>query len=394
VLLGVSYPPVQGEHDYYSVEEAAAVLGMTPARVLQMLTAGELEGLPPGATTERAWKVLLPVAPERDPAPGQAPPTEESPEDLESAPEPPEEAAGEEEQPEAARTGETTDETPDEGIGETDEELREDAGSSGWTTTKQAAKVLDVSRRSVQGYVRRGLLKAREEGAGVNKRFLISIDSLNELLDRRRRDADAAAKFAGASGEAEQAANLYASTGEALRHAIERVEARTAEATELRVRLEITERAQSTLREELAEERRRREEAERVRDDLRRELDTWRRLEESAEATAHEIHDRLAEERSGEEPPASPEPREEPEIHPVRPERAEPAEPVGPQREEPERLRLERVEPERTEPRESPVTAVDEQQGRGPIPDAGGPHEGTQRPWWRRMFGGRRQSWR
>jgi hypothetical protein len=39
--------------------------------------------------------------------------------------------------------------------------------------------------------------------------------------------------------------------------------------------------------------------------------------------------------------------------------------------------------------RESPVTAADEQQGRGPpVPDAGGPREeGTERPWWRRVFG-------
>ena len=43
-------------------------------------------------------------------------------------------------------------------------------------------------------------------------------------------------------------------------------------ATGLRVRLEITERAESTVRAELAEERRRREEAEREREDLRREL--------------------------------------------------------------------------------------------------------------------------
>ena len=165
-----------------------------------------------------------------------------------------------------ADSGEPLDESP----GETAGEGSEDAGSSGWTTTKQAAKVLGVSRRSVQGYVRRGILEAREEGEGVNKTFLVSIDSLNALRDRRRREATEAAKFAEISGKAAQTENLYANTGEALRHAIERVEARTAEATELRIRLEITEKAESTLREELAEERRRREAAERERDELRR----------------------------------------------------------------------------------------------------------------------------
>jgi hypothetical protein len=199
---------------------------------------------------------------------------DERKEDVESPPESPQKAADvKDEQPQAASTGETADEIPDEGTAEPDEVVREDAGRFGWTTTKQAAKVLGVSRRSVQGYVRRGLLEAREEGEGVNKRFHISIDSLNALLDQRRRDANEAAKFAGASADAEQTANLYANAGEALRHAIERVEARTAEATELRIRLQITEQAESTLRAELEEERRRRVEAERARDRLRRALE-------------------------------------------------------------------------------------------------------------------------
>jgi hypothetical protein len=68
-----------------------------------------------------------------------------------------------------------------------------------------------------------------------------------------------------------------------LRHVVDRLEARTVEATELRVRLEITERAESTLREELAEERRRREEAERQAEDLERRL---RERQEAAQAPA------------------------------------------------------------------------------------------------------------
>jgi hypothetical protein len=54
-------------------------------------------------------------------------------------------------------------------------------------------------------------------------------------------------------------------------------------ASEFRVRLEISEKAESTLREELAEERRRREEAERERDDLRRELYALREPRQSPE---------------------------------------------------------------------------------------------------------------
>jgi hypothetical protein len=89
--------------------------------------------------------------------------------------------------------------------------------------------------------------------------------------------------FAGASAEAEEAANIAANAGEGLRHVVDRLEARTVEATELRVRLEITERAESTVRAELAEERRRREEAEREREDLRRELQALQEARESPE---------------------------------------------------------------------------------------------------------------
>ena len=47
------------------------------------------------------------------------------------------------------------------------------------------------------------------------------------------------------------------------------------------------------------------------------------------------------------------------------------------------------LEPPSQEPRESPESAADEQQGRGLLPDAGGPQEPAQpRSWWRRMFGG------
>jgi hypothetical protein len=176
--------------------------------------------------------------------------------------------------------------------GEPLRDVREDLGRSGWTTTKQAAKVLGVSRRSVQGYVGRGILEAREEGEGVNRRFLVSIDSLNALVDRRKREAGEPANFAEASPQREETATPFANTGEGLRYLIERLETRTAEATELRIRLEeITERAQSTLEEEraralddLADERRLREEAEVERDELRRRLERPQEAPDSPES--------------------------------------------------------------------------------------------------------------
>ena len=167
---------------------------------------------------------------------------------------------------------ETSTQHPGEAVGERGEDL----AGSGWTTTKQAAKVLGVSRRSVQGYVRQGILEARDEGEGVNKRFLVSIDSLNALSARRKREAASRENFAKASAGLGERAKLAANTDEGLRHLIARLEARTEEATELRIRLELTEKAQSTLEDDLAEERRLREEAEREREDLRRKLEALR----------------------------------------------------------------------------------------------------------------------
>src|SRR4028119_2010618 len=93
--------------------------------------------------------------------------------------------------------GEARGELPTQPADEAAGERGEGPAGSGWTTTKQAAKVLGVSRRSVQGYVRRGLLEAREEGEGVTKRFIVSINSLNALRERRSDEALAAGELAG-----------------------------------------------------------------------------------------------------------------------------------------------------------------------------------------------------
>ena len=52
---------------------------------------------------------------------------------------------------------------------------------------------------------------------------------------------------------------------------------------------------------------------------------------------------------------------------------------------------VERIPPAIEPPRDAPgppETAADEQQGRGPAPDSVGPQTATERPWWRRVFGG------
>ncbi len=171
-----------------------------------------------------------------------------------------------------------------EAYGEVSEEPRE---GSGWTTTKAAAKALGVSRRTVQEYVRKGELEAFAEGEGVAKKYYVSIDSLAALQGRRRYGAKEASGFANVSswpeGSEKADEERREALGEVLRRTIERLETRTAEAADLRARLELTEKAESTLRESLDRERERADALQLEKDRLRTELEEahlswWRRF--------------------------------------------------------------------------------------------------------------------
>ncbi len=85
------------------------------------------------------------------------------------------------------------------------EYLGESGEGAGWTTTKVAAQMLGVSRRTVQAYVRRGESEARQEGEGPTKTFYVSIDSLNALRKWRSRKGSETASFAAVSADADVA---------------------------------------------------------------------------------------------------------------------------------------------------------------------------------------------
>jgi hypothetical protein len=110
-----------------------------------------------------------------------------------------------------------------------------------------------------QEYVRRGNLEAVVEGKSVSKAYYISIDSLNALRERRNSEAKGAQYFARVTSENEFSEKsrevVGEAVGETLRMVIERREARTAEAADLRTRLELTVQTESTLREALDRER-------------------------------------------------------------------------------------------------------------------------------------------
>ena len=120
------------------------------------------------------------------------------------------------------------------------EDVRNSRQDSGWTTTAAAAKALNVSPRTIRLYIEKGELEGRLE-EGTDKRiWLVSIDSLNTLRAKR-----------GTSGIVpDEYPEIAETVPEAMRELALRLESRAAEAAELRTRLELTEKTQSTLEQE------------------------------------------------------------------------------------------------------------------------------------------------
>jgi hypothetical protein len=154
------------------------------------------------------------------------------------------------------------------------------AGQSGWVTTKVAARMLRVDPRTVRKYIKQGKLVAETQGEGVEKTYLVSIDSLHELRgsrpDPRVNRDDTPREAAGSASNADLVDLVRDLSAEVTR--------RSSEAAELRTRLELTERAESSQREALEQrleaERILREQAERERDDL---LEVLRGVQEAPE---------------------------------------------------------------------------------------------------------------
>ncbi len=142
------------------------------------------------------------------------------------------------------------------------------AGGSGWTTTDVAAKALGVSPRSVRRFIDRGDLQGRKVKEGIVEAWEVSIDSLQALRDRRGPEGRVRRSV---RRESDEGPALSADMADLIRDLTTDLVRTSSEATELRVRLELTERAESTLREKLDRERERREQAERRVADLERE---------------------------------------------------------------------------------------------------------------------------
>lgn len=138
------------------------------------------------------------------------------------------------------------------------------SASSGWVTTDVAARAVRVSPRTIRRLIDRGELEAKAEGEGVERRWLVSVDSLHTL--RASRGAEDTRP--GIDREVSTADISADSIAGVLRELSARLEMRTAEAVEMRTRLELTEQAQSTVEDEA---RRLREENELLREELEAE---------------------------------------------------------------------------------------------------------------------------
>jgi chromosome segregation ATPase len=176
-----------------------------------------------------------------------------------------------------------------------------DEGSSGWVNTDVAAEALGVSARSVRNYIIDGALVARKEKEGINERYVVSVDSLHALRDQRKQQGKLQARRRRPSRQsestAEGAAEAVRKTAvDMLRETLTSLEVHMAQNAELQARLELTERAESTLREELERERQERLDAQGRAGSLERERsETQQRVAQLTEehAQLEEEHARL-----------------------------------------------------------------------------------------------------
>jgi hypothetical protein len=155
---------------------------------------------------------------------------------------------------------------------------------------------LRVDPRTVRKYIKQGKLEAKVEGEGVEKAYLVSIDSVYAL---RGRDPERTGLRMGRENSPRESAGLSASEDlvALVRELTTEVSRHSAEAAELRTRLELTERAESSQREALQQrletEQLRREQAEQERDKLAEEQAAERHRREDAEREREELRLRL-----------------------------------------------------------------------------------------------------
>ena len=164
-------------------------------------------------------------------------------------------------------------------------------GSSGWTTTEVAAASLGVTPRTIRSYIQQGDLVGQLEGKGIEQAWRVSIASLEELRDKRQSQG----KF---QRKNRRSSSIEEDVMEVIQSLSARLETRVAEAADLRARLELTAKAESTLQAErdrlLADVKREREEKGRERE----RADLLEQKRQQAQEEAQRLRAELEAERS------------------------------------------------------------------------------------------------
>ena len=262
------------EADFYTPGEVAKMLGLAELTVLSLLTSGQLEGhqderarwwIPPAAvdaarrstSADNAagplYEETVPITPVT-PTNGGALPANEKTTQLEA--------------------GAETPRTPSKGNG------GRTISESGWTTTDQAARALGVSPRTVRRIIDRGELEGRKVTEGIVEAWEVSIDSLYALRDKRISQGQVRRNVHGKSTEGQNSSD----TTDYVRELTDRLLHISSEAAELRTRLELTFKAESTLQEE--------------RDRLRQDWERERQERQEAQEEAQRLREELVAERS------------------------------------------------------------------------------------------------
>jgi hypothetical protein len=149
-----------------------------------------------------------------------------------------------------------------------------DGGNSGYVTTNVAAEALGVAVRTVRNYLRDGRLQGKKEEEGITERYLVSVDSLHKLREQRQMEGKVRRNYRAIAAQEPEAAQLA-------REFAAKMQEQAMEIGALRTRLELTERTESSLREDLERERRQHQ------DDVQRErterLEVQQRVEQLAQ---------------------------------------------------------------------------------------------------------------
>ncbi|MDX6379590.1 MAG: hypothetical protein QOI57_614 [Rubrobacteraceae bacterium] len=204
------------------------------------------------------------------------------------------ESTREEETPPAANTG-------GDGAAAARHDATEGTPEPQWVTTEVAAAALGVSPRTIRGYIQDEQLKAKSEGEGVTKRWLVSSDGVQELRKKRRASRDTLRSRRSAAAQAFSAAEVSADFAAELLGAIQELQYWLGHAE---ARMELAERAEGGLRaergqlvEDLKRERERAEQLEREKLEALRIVEQLAQERDEAQEKARRLQEELEIER-------------------------------------------------------------------------------------------------